>query len=158
LELATKFVEGISNVSLSQMNAANLSFREHTFDCVVCIQNGISAFHVDPRILISESMRVAKPESLILFSTYAANFWEERLRWFQLQSQAKLLGEIDYEKTRPGVIVCKDGFTATTLGPEEFSNLTKGIDANVRIVEVDESSLFCEIERHNPVVTVTKHQ
>jgi len=55
------------------------------------------------------------------------------------------LGEIDYEKTKDGVIACKDGFTATTVSPDEFSKLTKEINAGVRVVEVDGSSLFCEI-------------
>ena len=148
LQLARKLVDGVPNVALSQMNAANLSFRGHTFDCVVCIQNGISAFHVDPRLLISESLRIAKPKSLILFSTYAAKFWEERLKWFQLQSETGLLGEIDYDKTKEGVIICKDGFTATTVDQDGFSKLTKEINATVRIEEVDESSLFCEIVPH----------
>lgn len=148
LQFASNFLQGSSNISISKMEAANLGFRECAFDRVVCIQNGISAFHADPRILISESLRVTKPGGLILFSSYAAKFWKERLRWFQLQSQARLLGEIDYERTREGVIVCKDGFTATTVGPEDFSKLTKGLNASVRIVEVDESSLFCEIIPH----------
>jgi len=44
-----------------------------------------------------------------VFSTYAAEFWSERLRWFELQAAAGLVGEIDYEKTKDGVVVCKDG-------------------------------------------------
>jgi 2-polyprenyl-6-hydroxyphenyl methylase/3-demethylubiquinone-9 3-methyltransferase len=55
------------------------------------------------------------------------------------------LGEIDYEKTRNGLIVCKDGFTATTVEREQFLLLTKDFDVNTKIEEVDESSLFCEI-------------
>jgi 2-polyprenyl-6-hydroxyphenyl methylase/3-demethylubiquinone-9 3-methyltransferase len=50
------------------------------------------------------------------------------LKWFELQSEVGLLGEIDYEKTKEGVIVCKDGFTATTVGPEDFSKFTKDIN------------------------------
>lgn len=145
LKFAENFLQGMSNVSLSQMEAANLGFRENVFDRVVCIQNGISAFHVHPRVLISESLRVTRPGGLALFSSYSEKFWKERVGWFELQSQAGLLGEIDYGKTKEGVIVCKDGFTATTVGRKYFSELTKGLNADVRIVEVDESSLFCEI-------------
>jgi 2-polyprenyl-6-hydroxyphenyl methylase/3-demethylubiquinone-9 3-methyltransferase len=137
----------ISNCSFSRMNAVKLGFCDGVFDCVVCIQNGISAFHVDQQALIIESARVAKAGATVLFSSYSERFWENRLEWFELQSKAGLVGEIDYEKTRDGVIVCKDGFTATTVSSDHFLALTAQLHADVRIVEVDESSLFCEIAR-----------
>jgi len=148
LHFAAVSLRSISNLSLCRMDAANLGFRDHSVDCVVCIQNGISAFHVNPRVLIFESVRVTRRGGHILLSTYSKKFWKERLEWFELQSRAGLVGEIDYEATKDGLIACKDGFTATTLGPEDFSRLTKGIDASVEIEEIDGSSLFCEIERN----------
>ena len=138
---------GIPNCSLSRMTAAKLAFCDGSFDCVVCIQNGISAFHTDQQTLVNESVRVAKTGGTVLFSSYSQKFWKNRLEWFELQSKAGLVGEIDYEKTRNGVIVCKDGFTATTVSTDDFLALTSQVDAEVRIVEVDESSLFCEIVR-----------
>ena len=138
----------VSNYQLLQMNALQLAFRDHTFDCVVCIQNGISAFHVDQQELIRESIRVTKPGGVALFSSYSDKFWEDRLEWFRLQSEAGLLGEIDFEKTGHGEIVCKDGFTATTVSLDEFRLLTEELNADIKIVEVDESSLFCEIMPH----------
>jgi len=147
LRFAAASLGSISNISLCRMDAANLGFRDYSVDCVVCIQNGISAFRVDPQVLISESVRVTRREGHILFSSYSKKFWKERLEWFELQSRAGLVGEIDYEATKDGVIVCKDGFTATTLGPEDFSRLTEGFDVSVEIEEIDESSLFCEIVR-----------
>jgi 2-polyprenyl-6-hydroxyphenyl methylase/3-demethylubiquinone-9 3-methyltransferase len=145
LELAQKTLDAFSNCFLSQMDASGLGFRDRTFDCVVCIQNGISAFHVDQRALISESVRVTKPGGVVLFSSYSDKFWKQRLGWFELQSKAGLLGEIDYAKTRGGLIVCRDGFMATTVRGEDFLALTANLNADVRIEEVDESSLFCEI-------------
>lgn len=145
LKFAHETLDSISNCSLSWMDAVRLGFRDHVFDCVVCIQNGISAFHVDQRVLISESVRVTKPGGIVLFSSYSDKFWKHRLQWFELQSEAGLLGEIDFEKTKGGVIICKDGFTATTVRSEDFLALTANLNADVRIVEVDESSLFCEI-------------
>jgi 2-polyprenyl-6-hydroxyphenyl methylase/3-demethylubiquinone-9 3-methyltransferase len=146
LLLGKEIFSDISNCFFAQMNAGQLAFPNHVFDVVVCIQNGISAFHVDVRKLIEESIRVTKQGGLILFSTYSEKFWNHRLEWFQLQSDAKLLGEIDYEKTKNGNIVCKDGFTATTIPPEQFLALTANLN-NIKatIEEVDESSLFCEI-------------
>jgi 2-polyprenyl-6-hydroxyphenyl methylase/3-demethylubiquinone-9 3-methyltransferase len=145
LVLGRKMLFGISNCRLLNMDAVQLAFCDRVFDCVVCIQNGISAFHVNQQDLIRESVRVTKLGGTVLFSSYSDKFWEERLNWFQLQSEAGLLGEIDHEKTRDGMIVCKDGFTATTVRPDQFLALTAELNLNTKIVEVDESSLFCEI-------------
>jgi 2-polyprenyl-6-hydroxyphenyl methylase/3-demethylubiquinone-9 3-methyltransferase len=148
LELAEQFLQHVPNCSVTLMNAIQLSFKDEVFDCVVCIQNGISAFHVNQEKLIRESIRVTKRGGLVLFSTYSKKFWNHRLEWFQLQSEAGLLGEIDYEKTGNGNIVCKDGFTATTVSAEQFKQLTSRIrNIAVTIEEVDESSLFCVIKR-----------
>ena len=145
LDLAGKMLVNIANCRLLNMNAVQLGFRDRVFDCVICIQNGISAFHVDRQDLVRESVRVTKPGGTVLFSSYSDKFWEERLKWFQIQAEAKLLGEIDYRKTRNGVIVCKDGFTATTVRPHEFLDLTGNLNLDAQVVEVDESSVFCEI-------------
>jgi 2-polyprenyl-6-hydroxyphenyl methylase/3-demethylubiquinone-9 3-methyltransferase len=135
-------------VHLAAMNAVQLAFKDESFDVVVCIQNGISAFHVDPRSLIEEALRVTRPGGLALFSSYSKRFWEPRLEWFRLQAEAGLLGEIDEERTGNGVIVCRDGFTATTVTPDEFEKLTKDLDVDVKIIEVDESSVICELRRN----------
>lgn len=148
LLLGHDVLSGITNCRLLQMNAVQLAFSDFVFDCVVCIQNGISAFHVDQQRLIRESLRVTKPGGIVLFSSYSGTFWKDRLEWFRLQAEADLLGEIDDEKTKDGVIVCKDGFTATTVNEEQFESLTRDLNVETHIVEVDESSLFCEIIPH----------
>lgn len=149
LLLGKELLGNNSNCFFAQMNAVQLSFPNNIFDVVVCIQNGISAFHVNQKELILESLRVIKPNGFVLFSSYSEKFWNDRLEWFQLQSDAGLLGEIDFEKTRDGIIECKDGFTATTVGIDQFKVLTSDIDnIIVNIEEVDESSLFCEVIHH----------
>lgn len=145
LRLAREELREINNCRLACMNALQLGFPDATFDRVICIQNGISAFHVDRRGLVRESIRVTKPGGAVMFSTYSARFWNDRLAWFELQAAEGLLGDIDYERTRDGVIVCKDGFTATTLDPAEFSALTSGLTARSHVTEIDGSSLFCEL-------------
>ena len=145
LLLGWKMLSKIPNCILLEMDATQLAFPDKLFDAVVCIQNGISAFQVNQRRLILESVRVTKPGGTVLFSSYSEKFWKPRLEWFRLQSEAGLLGEIDYEKTKDGVIVGKDGFTATTVSPEQFRDLTKGLNVKINIVEVDDSILFCEI-------------
>lgn len=146
IQLGKKLLADYPNCILLTMDAVHLAFPDKTFDVVVCIQNGISAFHVDQRCLIKESIRVTKPDGIVLFSTYSEKFWEYRLEWFRLQSGAGLLGEIDEENTKDGNIVCKDGFTATTVDPDQFKSLVSDFrNIELNIEEVDESSVFYEI-------------
>jgi len=147
LEIARELLCDIGNCELMRMDAVALEFADNAFDVVICIQNGISAFHVNQKQLINEAVRVCKAGGSVLFSSYSEKFWEHRLEWFELQAGEGLLGEVDYSKTGDGVIVCMDGFTATTVSAEEFRALTVGIAARAEIVEVDESSLFCVITR-----------
>jgi len=143
LALGQQYLQDISNFLLIRMNARKLEFPDGSFDAVTCLQNGISAFHVDQKKLIREAVRVVKKGGTVLFSSYSEKIWEERLKWFQLQSEAGLLGEIDYGKTGNGNIVCKDGFTAKTVDEQNFRRLIKGLKGiGVSFREVDHSSLF----------------
>lgn len=145
LVLAQDILSPFSNCYLAQADAVALAFGDGVFDVVVCIQNGICAFGVDQPSLIRESVRVTCPGGRVLLSTYAERFWSDRLEWFKLQSDAGLLGEIDWDATGDGVIVCRDGFRATTLGSEQFAAIAGDLGRNLSINEVDGSSVFCEI-------------
>jgi len=147
LKTGKEYLKNADAVKLLCMDAVRLGFGDGSFDVVICIQNGISAFHINPAGLISEIMRVLRRNGKAFFSSYSENFWDDRLRWFEDQAREGLLGEIDYERTGNGVIVCKDGFSATTLSADDFKRLTDSLDAEVKIFEVDKSSLFCEIIR-----------
>ncbi len=145
LMLAREELRFAPNCRLLQMDAASLGFQGGSFDLTACVQNGISAFHVDGRQLIGEAVRVTKPGGLVLFSSYADAFWNERLAWFRLQADMGLVGEIDEASTGNGVIVCRDGFTATTVYPDGFRDLAAPFGPDVKIFEIDGSSVFCEI-------------
>ncbi|MFW9960469.1 MAG: class I SAM-dependent methyltransferase [Candidatus Thorarchaeota archaeon] len=145
LELARDFTGHKSNCILIQTRAECLPLRNDSVDKVVCIQNGISAFKVDPLTLVKESIRITRKGGLCLFSSYSDDFWEERLDWFVLQSEEGLIGEIDWSKTSNGDIVCKDGFKASTFRAEDFVRLTDQLQLNAITCEIDESSVFCEI-------------
>jgi 2-polyprenyl-6-hydroxyphenyl methylase/3-demethylubiquinone-9 3-methyltransferase len=127
------------------MDATDLKFPHQEFDVTACIQNGICAFRVDQRKLIREALRVTRPGGRVYFSTYSERFWPHRLRWFELQAEHGLLGAIDPEATGNGVIVCKDGFRAGALSREEFVSLCAGTGITPTIIEIDGSSLFCEL-------------
>ncbi len=129
------------------MNAVALAFPDAAFDAVVCVQNGICAFSVDERQLLREAMRVTRPGGRILFSSYADAFWPYRLEWFERQAAEALVGEIDYDRTRDGVIACRDGFRAGTMRAGDFRRLCAEIDVRPSIEEVDGSSIFCEIQQ-----------
>jgi 2-polyprenyl-6-hydroxyphenyl methylase/3-demethylubiquinone-9 3-methyltransferase len=145
LQLARQSVGRAPSFALAAMDAVALGFRDGQFDLVACVQNGISAFHVDQRRLIAEAVRVTRPGGRVLFSSYLESFWPERIAWFRIQADHGLLGEIDESASGDGVIVCTDGFRATTVSPGQFADLARGIDGAVMMHEVDGSSLFCEI-------------
>jgi len=145
LRLARRFLKDLPNCRLLAMDAVAMGFRAGQFDLVCCIQNGISAFHVDKRRLFEAAIEVTKPGGRVLFSSYSERFWEPRLEWFRIQAAQGLIGPIDEEATGDGIIVCKDGFSAETVSRRDFADCTKGLGRGVVITEVAESSLFCEI-------------
>lgn len=134
-----------AGVSFHVMDAQKLMFDDNYFDVTLCLQNGISAFRIDPAALIRESLRVTRKGGLLLVSTYSGKIWHERLKWFEDQSGEGLVGEIDYDLTKDGKIVCKDGFTAITYTREAFAALVSQFDVEMQLTEIDNSSLFCEI-------------
>jgi 2-polyprenyl-6-hydroxyphenyl methylase/3-demethylubiquinone-9 3-methyltransferase len=129
------------------MDALDLGFEDASFDAVVCIQNGICAFRVDEAALVAEALRVTRPGGRVLFSSYSDTFWPDRLAWFEAQAAEGLLGPIDHASCRDGVIVCTDGFRSGRLSPEAFRTLAARFCASPKILEVDDSSVFCELIR-----------
>jgi 2-polyprenyl-6-hydroxyphenyl methylase/3-demethylubiquinone-9 3-methyltransferase len=141
--MAKEYLGDRSNCRVAAMNASALAFRDHQFDIVVCIQNGLSAFRLDPACVAREACRVTRPGGRAVFSSYSDRFWSDRLEWFEIQASHGLIGEIDKEATAKGVIVCRDGFRATTLRVGDFQSLSSRLGVFAEIVEVDESTLFC---------------
>ena len=145
LMLARRLDRRSLRCQFAQMDASALALANGEFDVVVCVQNGLSAFAVDPTLVLAEALRVTRSGGRILLSSYSASFWPERLRWFESQATAGLVGTIDYDHTRDGVIVCRDGFRAKTFSPDAFRFLCSGFGLSPVITTVDESSVFCEI-------------
>ncbi len=143
LALARHYVEPRPNVGLVWADAVRAPFATGTFDATVCVQNGISAFGVDPQILVAEAVRVTRAGGRILFSTYSTRIWEDRLEWFRDQAREGLVGPIDEARTGDGTIVCTDGFRATTLIAAQMVRWFAGRSTRVEVHEVDGSSLFC---------------
>lgn len=148
IRLGARFLGQGDNWHLAVMDAMILGFEDGTFDHVICIQNGVSAFHVDKKMLVRESVRVAKEGGTVFFSSYSPRIWPERLRWFEIQSSAGLIGEIDHSRTHDGIIVCKDGFTATTCDAEQFRSIIENLPVQMLVEEVDDSSIFFVLTVH----------
>lgn len=146
IHLAKKNVGNNENCEFYKMNAIDLKFADNFFDTVICVQNGISAFNVNPLKLMKESIRVTRKGGTVLFSTYSEKFWEYRLKWFQIQAEQRLIGEIDYRLTKNGVIVCKDGFKAITYSGQKLLELASDFNVQTTIHEIDNSSVFCKME------------
>ncbi len=146
IELAGKIIGNEENCEFYVMDAIDLKFSDNYFDTVICIQNGISAFKVDPLKLFEESIRVTRKGGTVLFSSYSEKFWKNRLEWFQIQSEYNLIGEIDYDLTKNGIIICKDGFKAITYSKQEFYKLASNFNVKTSIYEIDNSSIFCKMQ------------
>jgi len=144
LRMALEYLGRKPSVRLACMDSVQMGFRDRVFDLTICVQNGICAFAVDQQRLFREAMRVTRSGGLVMFSSYTPQFWSHRLEWFELQSAHHLIGEIDYHATGNGMIVCKDGFRATTADKATFEKLAVSLGVTPRITEVDGSSLFCE--------------
>jgi 2-polyprenyl-6-hydroxyphenyl methylase/3-demethylubiquinone-9 3-methyltransferase len=145
VRLGQEEIGEVSSCHILEMDAVNLGFKQGQFNVVVCIQNGLSAFRADERRLIEEAIRVTRSGGTALFSSYSERFWNDRLGWFRLQSKLGLIGEIDEAATGNGVIICKDGFRASTVSPDEFILLASSLNIDPVFTEVDGSSIFYEI-------------
>ena len=145
LELAKHYLKEFNNIEVYHQTARNILFDPSTFDAAIAIQNPISSFKIDPKILVKQAIRVTRNKGKVLLSSYSEKIWKDRLEWFEDQSKKGLLGEIDYEKTGNGTITCKDGFKATTFTINDFKELIKELKLEAEIKEVDESSIFCII-------------
>jgi len=146
VELGREYLRECPNCSLLVMNAHSPAF-SGTFDGVLCLQNGLSAMKGDPENLVRQAVRLLSPGGRAYFSTYSPKFWDYRLAWFQEQARKGLLGEIDMEKTGNGIIVCKDGFTATTFGRSELERLGEISGLPFVVEEADGSSIFLTVTK-----------
>ena len=130
------------------LNNFNKSTFDGEFDVVICLQNGLSAVKGNPGELIRGCLNALKPGGTAYFSTYSDKIWETRLDWFREQARKGLLGEVDEEKTKDGVIICKDGFRADTFSRQDFISLGEASGCRYEVDETDSSSLFLIIFKH----------
>ena len=142
-----EYLKNIANTELLVMDAHNIDY-DSCFDAVLCLQNGLSAIRADvPEAFAAKVIRALKIGGKAYFSTYHPNFWEQRIEWFQEQASKGLIGELDMEKTKNGVIICKDGFRATTHSITDLEKIGRSTNCGWQIFEVDDSSIFLVVEK-----------
>lgn len=144
--LGGTYLKDCPNASMVVMDAHKMTF-DGTFDVILCLQNGLSAMQANPGV-VSSIINLLAPGGSVYFSSYSAQFWDWRLKWFEEQANKGLLGEIDYNRTKDGVIICKDGFKATTHSPESLKEIGDTVGLPYQITEVDESSIFLIIKKN----------
>lgn len=148
VELSADYLKDCPNAKMVEMDLHHLHFDE-TFDVVLCLQNALSATRATPEA-IKSMVSLLAPGGTAFFSTYSAKFWDWRIKWFEEQAEKKCLGRLDYENTKDGVIVCADGFRATTQTPEELDSIGKMLGLPYEITEVDSSSVFLIVRNASP--------
>lgn len=146
VELGKEYLKDNHNASIVAMDVHRMKFHQ-PFDVILCLQNGLSAMRSDVSVIHAMIENLA-PGGVAYFSSYSAKFWDFRLKWFEEQASKGLLGEIDYQKTKNGVIICKDGFRATTQSPEDFQKIGQELGYPYQLQEVDESSVFLIVHKN----------
>ncbi len=144
VELAGEYLHNLPGIKVHLMSVDNLDFADDSFDLVLCTQNGLSAFGLDPLIVVREACRVAKHDGRLICCTYAKSFWPSRLQWFRKQADAGLLGAIDETITGSGVIACVDGFISASMTDVQFQDIASALNLVVDIVELPSGSLIGE--------------
>ena len=152
LRSAESYLREHRNCDVALMDAVRLGFQDAQFDATICVQNGISAFRVDPSRLIAEAIRVTRVGGRVHFSTYSPRIWPDRLEWFRAQARDGLIGALDESQTGNGTIVCLDGLRLTTGSGEKFQALFAEHGQLAQIHEVDQSSVFADVTKREPRV------
>jgi len=143
------YLRDTPNARLFVMDAHQISHEafDAPFQAVLCLQNALSAMKVEPFSYTEKMLALLSPGGRAWISSYSAKFWPHRLTWFQEQAGKGLLGEIDLEQTKDGVIVGKDGFRAITHSPEQLEEIGRASGYPYEVREVDESSMFLVITK-----------
>lgn len=138
--LGKEFLKEQTNAYMVEMDVHQMTFT-NTFDVILCLQNGLSSMDFD-YIVINKILEILSPGGTAFFSSYSDKIWDYRIKWFEEQASKGLVGKIDYDKTRDGVIVCQDGFKASTYSPTDLQKIGKQSGYSYNVQEIDESSIF----------------
>ncbi|MCP4430248.1 MAG: class I SAM-dependent methyltransferase [Gammaproteobacteria bacterium] len=147
IELALEHVGLLQNVSVRKADVTSIDSPDNSYDLVLCMQNGLSAFGNNPLNVVRESCRVLNETGKLICCTYSEKIWPDRLKWFREQSNAGLLSPVDEGKTGNNIVVCQDGFTSSAMSRSEFKFISNELNLAHEIYEIESGSLICEFRR-----------
>lgn len=146
VQFGQEYLSGVLNANIQVMDAHNIQL-DMPFDVVLCLQNALSAMKTEPLDYVKKITALLSPGGRAFISSYSEKFWEHRLMWFLEQAQKGLLGEVDMERSKNGIIVSKDGFRAITYSQDDMHSIGKESGFPYEIREVDDSSIFLIITK-----------
>lgn len=146
----------LQNALMLEMTAPAMPFADHCFNKILCLNNTFSLLHGDPEPLLREFLRVLKKGGEIILSVYTGRYWAELLAWYEIQSQNHILSEIDYVRTRPGLLICKDGHSLQTLTPELVSRWPVFMETEKQIEPVNEICSFIIFRKRPDTIQITE--
>ncbi len=152
IELASEYLRDEPGIRVHLMSVDNLDFADDSFDLVLCTQNGLSAFALDPVVVVGEAWRVTRDEGRLLCFTYTESFWPTRLHWFRAQAKAGLLGAIDETNTGNGIVACVDGFRSSSMTETQFRDIATKLGLAVSIHSLESGSLIGEFKSPHKIV------
>lgn len=128
--LGREYLKDYPNASIIAMDVHRIKFPK-PFDVILCLQNGLSAMRADSTVIHKILDKVA-PGGTAYFSSYSTKFWDFRLKWFEEQASKGIIGEIDYTKTKNGVIICMGGLRRRFIRPRILKKSEKSWDTPIR--------------------------
>jgi SAM-dependent methyltransferase len=136
------WLKNIHNSLILEMNAGEISFADCFFNKIICLQSSLSFFHKNPETIIKECLRVATDDGEIIIATYSEKYWDELLGWYEIKSKNGLIEEIDYEKTKPGHLVCRDGSSYVTITRDLCMKWAMHFKAHMKTEQITDHCTF----------------
>jgi len=96
-----------------------------------------SAFGANQQELFGKAVRVTRSGGTVLFFSYSDRFWEELLKWFEIQAEHGLIGGIDYGSTGNGIIVLQGRLSRHNKGRRRFRSRPRFSALYPNIIEMN---------------------
>jgi ubiquinone/menaquinone biosynthesis C-methylase UbiE len=135
---AKKKLNYLKNIKLLIGNAENLSFKNNSFDFVICLGNTFGNLGQDKQKALREMKRVLKKDGKVIISVYSDKAFPERIRIYKKLDKLPIL-KIDNEKT----VYVKGGIKSEQFSKEKLRKNFSQVGLKVKIKELNLISYIC---------------